>query len=81
MVKVSEMQTLNIRDMRNALGHLETLVNASGELIITRHGEAIARVLPIQGKRSRPTHKELHALTKKLSTSSEKILRDMRDER
>ena len=65
MVKVSEMQTLNIRDMRNALGHLETLVNASGELIITRHGEAIARVLPIQG----------------LSTSSEKILRDMRDER
>ena len=75
------MQTLSIRDMRNALGHLDTLVNEAGELIITRHGEAIARVLPIHGKLSRPTHDELHRLTKKLSTPSEKILRDMRDDR
>lgn len=66
--------------MRNAIGHLDKLVNAAGELIITRHGEAIARILPITGKRIRPSHKELHKLTKKLTHSSEKILRDMRDE-
>jgi len=75
------MQTLNIREMRHALGQLDTLVNASGELVITRHGKPIARILPIQGKCSRPTHEELHRLTKNLALSSEKIVRDMRDER
>ena len=53
----------------------------NGELIITRHGVAIARVLPIHGKRSRPTHKELQRLTKDLSVPSEKIIRGIRDER
>jgi len=79
--KVAGMQTLNIREMRNALGHLDTLVNEAGELIITRHGKAIARVLPVQGKGSRPTHEELRHLTKSLPVSSKKIIRDMRDER
>lgn len=75
------MRTLNIREMRNALGHIDTLVHAAGELIITRHGEAIARVLPILGKHQRPTHQELHQLTKKLVIPSEKIIRAERDER
>lgn len=75
------MQTISIRDIRNALGHLDTLLNEAGELIITRHGEAIARILPIEGKRSRPTHQELQRLTKELSVSSEKMIRGMRNER
>lgn len=75
------MQTLSIREMRNALGHLDTLPHASGELIITKHGEEIARILPIRGKLSRPRHEELHRLTKKLSTSSGKLIRESRDER
>jgi len=75
------MKTLSIREMRNALGQLDTLVNAAGELVVTRHGEAIARILPINGERSRPTHEALHALTKKLSIPSEKVLRNLRDER
>lgn len=75
------MQKLSIREMRNALGHLDTLVNAAGELVVTRHGEAIARILPIHGNRARPTHEELHKLTKKSSISSEKMLREFRDER
>ncbi len=75
------MQTLNIREIRSALGHLETLLNTSGEIIITKRGEAIARIVPIQGKQQRPAHEELHSLTKKLKIPSEKLLRDMRDER
>ncbi len=75
------MQTLNIREIRNAIGHLETLLSAAGEIIITKHGNAIARILPIQGKLQRPTHEDLHCLTKKLSVSSEKLVRDSRDER
>lgn len=75
------MQTLNIREVRGVLGHLETLLDVSGEIIITKRGEAIARIIPIQGKQKRPAHEELHRLTKKLKTPSEKLLRDLRDER
>lgn len=75
------MQTLNIREIRNAMGNLEKLLNTSGEVIITKHGRAIARILPMQGKLQRPTHEDLHRLTKKLAVSSEKLVRDSRDER
>lgn len=75
------MQTLNIREVRSALGRLEILLDTTGEIIITKRGEAIARIVPIQGKKRRPTHEELHRLTKKLKTPSEKLLRNLRDER
>jgi antitoxin (DNA-binding transcriptional repressor) of toxin-antitoxin stability system len=75
------MQILSIREVRGALGHLDELFDTTDEIIITKHGEAIARILPMKGKHSRPTHEELHCLTKKLSTPSEKVLRKERDER
>jgi antitoxin (DNA-binding transcriptional repressor) of toxin-antitoxin stability system len=74
------MQTLSIRDLRKVLDHLDALVNTSGEIVITRHGEAIARLLPIKGKRFRPSHEELHRLTEKLSYPSEKIVGDMHND-
>ncbi|CAN5288452.1 hypothetical protein BH10PSE19_BH10PSE19_05870 [soil metagenome] len=75
------MQTLSIRDMRSALSSLDTLLDASGEILITRHGEPIARLLPIREKRSRPTHEDLHCLMQTLSIPSENIIREARDER
>lgn len=75
------MQTLNIREIRNALAHLDELLNSTDEIIVTKHGEAIARILPMRGKHVRPTHEELHRLTRKLSVPSEKILRNERDDR
>lgn len=75
------MQTLNIREIRNVIGNLEELLNAAGEIVITKHGDAIARILPMQDKIRRPSHKDLHQLTKKLSMPSEKLVRDSRDER
>lgn len=76
------MQILSIREVRSALGHLDEVLNTTDEIIITKHGEAIARILPMKGKhKRRPTHEELHSLTKRLSKPSEKILREERDER
>jgi len=74
------MQTLSIREVRSALSRLDELLSATNEIIITKRGEAIARILPIKGKHRRPTHDELHSLTKKLSVPSEKLLGDERDE-
>lgn len=75
------MQILSIREVRSALGRLGEILDTNNEIIITKHGEAIARILPIKGKHIRPTHDELRTLTKKLSVPSETLLREERDER
>ena len=50
---------ISIREMRNQLGKLDTLIAEEHELIITRHNKPVARVLPIEGEKSRPNHKSL----------------------
>jgi len=50
---------ISIREMRNQLGRLDTLIAEAQELIITRHNKPVARVLPIKGGKPRPGHKDL----------------------
>ena len=75
------MRELSIREMRAALGRLGELVEAEGELLITRHGEPVARVLPVQGVRPRPSHAALRASMPRLPVPSERLVREDRDGR
>ncbi|WP_081624511.1 type II toxin-antitoxin system Phd/YefM family antitoxin [Thioalkalivibrio sp. AKL10] len=74
------MKELNVREMRASIGHLDEIVQASGEITITRHGKPIARVLPVRRGRQRPDHHELRQRTGPL-VPSEILLREERDER
>ena len=56
------MRNLNIREMRNILGKLDTLVEEEQELVITRNKRAIARILPVRGAKQHPSHAELRAM-------------------
>lgn len=68
--------------MRGVLGKLDVLVEEQQELIITRNKQAIARVLPMQAPRKRPTHAELRLLQQdRMMSSSEDLIRQDRDER
>jgi antitoxin (DNA-binding transcriptional repressor) of toxin-antitoxin stability system len=75
------MRYLNIREMRSLLGKLDELVEEQQELIITRNKKEIARVLPVQIKRKRPTHAQLRQLTQHSEISSTALIRQDRDER
>ena len=77
------MRQLNIREMRSILGKLDVLVEEQQELIITRHKQAIARVLPMQAPKKRPSHADLRSLqlTNAITTTSEELIRQDRDER
>lgn len=75
------MNELSVREMRAAIGRLDKLVAESGELIITRHGRPIARILPITGGVTRPDHAELRKQTPLLETSSATPISQERDER
>lgn len=75
------MRTLSIREMRNELGRLDQLIGKEGEILITRRGHPIARLVPAGGARKKPSHAELRAVMPRLATGSEQLLRSERDER
>jgi antitoxin (DNA-binding transcriptional repressor) of toxin-antitoxin stability system len=41
------MRTVTIREAREGLSHPEQLFAGNDEVIVTRHGEPVARILPI----------------------------------
>jgi prevent-host-death family protein len=75
------VKELNIREMRASIGQLEELVNDAGELVVSRRGRPIARILPVSRRRPRPDHADLRRRTPRLGTSSAALIRDERDER
>lgn len=72
------MRELTIREMRAELGRLGELLEREGQLVVTRRGEPIARILPIN-PRPRPNHVDLRAGLPYLDRPSEMIVRADRD--
>ena len=75
------MKELNVREMRANIGRLDELLEEAGELIISRRGQPIARVLPVSRQRQRPDHADLRRRTALLTTPSADLIRAERDER
>ena len=75
------MKTLTVRQMRESLPKLEELVAAEGEIVVTRRGRPLARVVPFLRSRKMPSHADLRASMPKLRTPSEVLIRRDRDER
>lgn len=75
------MKTMSIREMRSELGRLGEVLEDEGEVIITRHGRPIARVVPLAGPRRRPRHDELRSSMPRLERGSERVVRADRDAR
>lgn len=40
------MRSISVREMRTVLPRIEELLAEAGEVLITRHGKPVARVLP-----------------------------------
>ena len=75
------MKKLSIREIRKELTQLDELVSREGEVVITRRGQPIARLLPLRSKRRMPSHADLRASMPRLKKGSEKYVRGERDER
>ena len=75
------MKNLSIREVRRELAQLDDLVAREGEVVVTRRGKPIARLLPMRSKRGMPSHADLRASMPRLEKGSEKHLRAERDER
>lgn len=75
------MKILSIREMRTALTGLDELLAKEGEILITRRGRAVARLLPIQPTTNVPSHAELRAAMPRLGVGSETYVREDRGSR
>lgn len=75
------MRTLTVREMRAALPDLERLLESEGELLVTRRGKAVARILPAVKRGGMPTHADLRAKMPRVEVGSEVLIRQDRDER
>jgi antitoxin (DNA-binding transcriptional repressor) of toxin-antitoxin stability system len=76
------MRAVSVREMRALLPGLEDELARSGELIVTRRGRPIARLMPVGGGRpTRPSHAAFMAGLPFQDTPSEALARDDRDER
>ena len=74
------MRELSIREMRAELGRLARLVDREGELIVTRRGKAIARIVPFEPRRKMPSHADFRSRLPRVSSSVDRV-RDDRDGR
>ena len=75
------MRPLSIREVRAALSDIEKLVEVEGELIITRHGRPVARIVPVEERRQMPSLKWLRDSMPEQETPSEVLIREDRDGR
>jgi antitoxin (DNA-binding transcriptional repressor) of toxin-antitoxin stability system len=75
------MRKLTIREIRQSLSHLDRLLEIEGEVMITRRGEPIAKVIQVGRKRPIPSHRDLREGMKRIRKGSETVLRKDRDER
>jgi antitoxin (DNA-binding transcriptional repressor) of toxin-antitoxin stability system len=75
------MKRLSIREVRAELTSLDKLLGREGEVLITRRGKAIARLLPVRSAKTIPSHAALRASMPRLKTGSERLVRTDRDER
>lgn len=75
------MKKLSIREVRKELAQLDELVLREGEVVVTRRGRPIARVLPLRSKKRMPSHADLRASMPRLKKGSEKHVCAERDER
>ena len=75
------MMEMSIREMRQQLTQLQVVLDSTPEIIITRRGKPLARLVPIGKSRQRPDHAKLRAMQPRLRLGSEVLIRADRDER
>src|SRR5260370_7370306 len=77
----NNLKTLSIREMRSALSRIEEIVAEEGEVVVTRRGRPLARILPPRPRRGIPSRAEWRASMPKLKGPSEELIRQDRGQR
>jgi len=75
------VKTLSIREVRSALSRLDDIVAQEGEIVVTRRGRPLARILPARSRTKIPSRAALRRALPKMKVPSEALIRQDRDAR
>ena len=75
------MRKVSTREIRNVLPQLEEILAREGELVLTRRGKPVARLVPMADGRARPSHADLRARMTRSDRGSEIYVGQDRDDR
>ena len=75
------MRTLSVREARERLTDIDELIAKEGEILLTRRGHPIARIVPLSGSRHLPSRAILRSKMPRMRTPSEALVRAERDSR
>ncbi len=73
------MRTMSIRQLRDSLSSLGEIVEGDREILITRHGRVLAKLVAPGPSRSAPSHSDLRESMPYLSVPSEELVRRDRE--
>jgi antitoxin (DNA-binding transcriptional repressor) of toxin-antitoxin stability system len=73
------MRSLSIRELREALPSIGQMVESEGEVLLTRHGRPLVKLVPLHPPRSAPSHADLRAGMPRMTVSSEELVRADRE--
>lgn len=78
------MKTVSVREAREQIGSLLDAVSAGENIVITRRGKPVAKLTSLNIEETRlrfPDRTKFREQISASQTSSEKLIRDVRDER
>jgi len=75
------MKNLTIREARQALSRLDSILETEGEVTITKRGKAVAKVVQLGKRRPIPSHSNLREKMMRMKQGSDKLVREDRDAR
>jgi prevent-host-death family protein len=73
------MRTMSIRELRGALSSIGDIVEREGDVVLTRHGRPLARLVPLNPRHSAPSHADLRAAMPFMVVPSEDLVRTDRE--
>ncbi|OYW37938.1 MAG: prevent-host-death protein [Hydrogenophilales bacterium 12-61-10] len=75
------MKTLTIREAREGLSHPDQMFADSDEILVVKHGEPVARILPVEPKRRVRSLRAFLESQPMQTIPSEAILAEEREDR
>jgi len=73
------MRQMSVRELRNSLARIDELLKQEGDIVITRHGRMVAKLIPARKSTPPPSHADLRAAMPRLERPSEELIREDRD--
>lgn len=73
------MRTMSIRELRASLSSIDEIVERDGDVLLTRNGRPLVRMVPLNPRLTAPSHADLRAAMPHMRVPSEDLIRADRE--